>query len=440
MEGQSDLQQGVYGGGQCTSNGNWGQQQSAQQGFGGQSHQGMGQQGQFPNIGTGTNPRMGGQMPNMQPMGPDPAFGQPSMGMGPVQGSSVDANYIRNLVPHLAHMSDEWFLAQPIDTIQRLLREEKQAEGARSAKGLEARLHSNFNKASQNPIFLSGYDNRVTSLHPARFLPGAGVPVQNFWLEARRLWGQEGVDGIQNYDLEALGCSGCVSARGWELLHKPGSPEMSLKMFTITNIGNMASSSTTISLVGEDGITIQENLREFSDLQEFKQAMYNLRTAAQLATPWNLSYAVIDGFLRSNNYMDSQLEGVKKAVVLTGFVDHVLKVNASMWVREAAFLDSAKLMAVWNAWWGSRRSKVVQDGDGAGAKGQGGGSEEQAEGPKGERGLEWAGTGGLGRPGPGRVGRTEPGRMGRPEQERRRWPESPVHRAAGGEDHLQEVQ
>ena len=156
-------------------------------------------------------------------------------------------------------------------------------------------------------------------MHPARFLPGAGVPVQNFWLEARRLWGQEGVDGIQNYDLEALGCSGCVSARGWELLHKPGSPEMSLKMFTITNIGNMASSSTTILLVGEDGITIQENLREFSDLQEFKQAMYNLRTAAQLATPWNLSYAVIDGFLRSNNYMDSQLEGVKKAVVLTGW-------------------------------------------------------------------------------------------------------------------------
>ena len=299
------------------------------------------------------------------PVGPDPAYSQQQLYQSHPQGpsSSVNANHIRQLVPQLAHMTDEYLLSQPIDALYRLCREEKQAEASKAAKGTEVRLHHNFKKAADNPIYLEGYDNRANTLHPARFLPGAGVPVQNLWLHARRLWGQDGVDAIGNYDLEALGCSGCVTSRGWELLHKPGSPELSLKMFTVTNMGHMASGGKTISLVGEDGITVHENLKDFTDMAEFKLAVRNLKVAAQLATPWNFSFAVIDGFLQANDYMEGKLDGLKKATVLTGFFDHVIQTNAAAWVQEAPFLDSAKLMAVWNSWWGSRKSKVKAESE-----------------------------------------------------------------------------
>ena len=189
------------------------------------------------------------------------------------------------------------------------------------------------------------------------------MPVQNLWLEARRQWGQDGVDPIGNYDMEALGCSGCVTARGWELLHRPGLPELSIKMFTVSNIGHLDSGSRMVSLVGEDGIAIHENLKDFSDMAEFKRAMRNITLAAQLATPWNLSFVVVDGFLRANNYMESQLGDAKKASVLSAFVDHVLKLNAGLWVQESPFLDSAKLMSAWNSWWGSRRLTVKASND-----------------------------------------------------------------------------
>ena len=299
------------------------------------------------------------------PAGPDPAYTQQLPFQNQPQGTSsnTNASHIRQLVPQLAHMTDEYLVSQPIDALYRLCREEKQAEASKAAKGTEVRLHHNFKKATDNPIYLEGYDNRANMLHPARFLPGAGVPVQNLWLNARRLWGQDGVDAIGNYDLEALGCSGCVTSRGWELLHKPGSPELSLKMFTVTNMGHMASGGKTISLVGEDGITVHENLKDFTDMAEFKLAVQNLKVAAQLATPWNFSFAVVDGFLQANDYMEGKLDGLKKATVLTGFFDHVIQTNAAAWVQEAPFLDSAKLMAVWNSWWGSRKSKLKAESE-----------------------------------------------------------------------------
>ena len=322
----------------------------------------------------------GYQMPQQtayqMPGGPDPAYGPPgATGAWQQAGPPKcwDAQSIRQMVPQLAHMSDEFLLSQPIDSIYRLAREEKKSDESKSAKGLEAKLYNNFKKASENTIYLAGYDNRANTLHPARFLPGAGVPVQNLWLEARKQWGQEGADPIGNYDLEALACSGCVTARGWELLHKPGSPEMSLRMFTVANIGHLDSAARTVSLIGEDGIAIHENLKEFADMAEFKRAMRNIRLAAHLATPWNFSYEVIDGFLQSNNYMEGKLGDLKKATVLSAFVDHALKVNAALWVQEAPFMDSAKLMTLWNSWWSSRRVIAKSDQAAKQSTGNGGG-------------------------------------------------------------------
>jgi hypothetical protein len=255
----------------------------------------------------------------------------------------------------LAHMPDEYLMSQPIDALFRLAREEKQADTAKNAKGIDAKLHNNFVKAAANPVTITGSDNRSTILHPARFLPGAGVPVQKLWLEARKIWGQDGEEPIGNFDLKTLGCSGCVSARGWETLHKPGSPDLSLKLFTVANHGKSASSVKTVSIINDGGLVVQESWKELSDMAELKLALKNLRIAAQLVMPWNFSFAVLENFLTSNDYMESELAGTKKATVMSSFIDHVFSINAGNWIQEVEFLDAPDLKALWSAWWSTRK-------------------------------------------------------------------------------------
>ena len=290
--------------------------------------------------------------------GPDPAFLMPSHAP---QSTNHNIQQLKMLFPFVSNFTDEYILSQPLDTLYRLHREEKHAEAGTAARGLEAKLHQNLKKAMDNPVFLDGYDNRTSFLHPARFLAGAGVPVSQLWLEARKNWGQDGKDAIGNYDLEALGCSGCVTAKGWEVLHKPGSPDLSLKLFTITNVGHSSTGSKTVSLMGEDGFTVQDSWKDLEDMGEVKKALDNLLIAAQLAMPWNFSFQVLKGFLKSYDYFDNDLSGQRKAPIISGFVDHVLKVNAGLWVQESPFLDAAKLHALWKSWWSSRKSSFRPD-------------------------------------------------------------------------------
>jgi hypothetical protein len=325
-------------------------------------------------------------------MGPDPAYG--STGFQPQQqiGSSeaATAAFMRQLAPALSWMPDNLILAQPIDVIYRLNREEKmaeaQSEAAKASKGLDARLHQNFQKAEANPVYLEGsWDNRSSVLHPARFLPGAAVPVTQLWLEARKLWGPDGVEAIGNYDLETVSCTGCVTARGWELLHKPGCGDISIKLYTVANVGHSATGTRTMTLSGEDGITISESWKELTELADFKLAMRNLRMAARLAAPWNFSFDVIDGFLQSKDYMESDLAGLKKAPTISSFTDYCLKTNASLWVRQSPFMDSARLEAVWTSWWSSRKAGVKAEHHGAG---QSAGNGKQKGGGKSDGGQK----------------------------------------------------
>ena len=62
------------------------------------------------------------------------------------------------MVPQLAHMPDDYLVAQPCDAIFRLCRKEKlaaaAAESTKAAKGLEIRLHANTKKAKDCPILV----------------------------------------------------------------------------------------------------------------------------------------------------------------------------------------------------------------------------------------------------------------------------------------------
>ena len=77
-----------------------------------------------------------------------------------------------------------------------------------------------------------------------------------------------------------------------------------------------------------------------------------------LATPWNFSYKTLEVFLLANNYFEKELEGVKKGLVLTRFIDHVLRSNASNWIHGMAFMDSAKLSWMWANWWNTRKASM----------------------------------------------------------------------------------
>jgi hypothetical protein len=233
------------------------------------------------------------------------------------------------MVPLLAHLPDEYLASQSIDALIRANNAAKQSDPTSSSSGLEGKLCSNFAKVSAQAVELSGSDNRSSVLHPGRFHGRAGVPVTKLWLEARRILGPSGVTPIANYDMAALGCSGCATSKGWEILQNPGSSE--LKLFTVANVSHLATGSKTVTLTGEEGITIHHTMKNTVELGELKMA---LREAASLALPWNKSFSVLEGFLMTNEFFEKEIESRKKAMILTAFMDHVLKLNSSHWIQE----------------------------------------------------------------------------------------------------------
>ncbi len=271
------------------------------------------------------------------------------------------ADRIRGLLPQFQDWPDEYLAAQPIDVIQRCMREEKLAQENKPNVKLDMRLHANFSKAKAQPALVpEGYDNRADQLHEGRYLPGAGVKAADHWLRARQVWGENGVEAIANYDTQTLGMSGCITARGWEALHKPGSQELSLKLFTVANVGQAGTGSKAISISGEDGFVIQESWKEINNMNEVRTAFRNMRRAAHLVRPWDLSFETIDGFLTATAFMDEDLKAFKKAPLVAGFIDHILALNAANWVQEAAFLDMPQIQVLWTAWWGTRKASAVR--------------------------------------------------------------------------------
>ena len=88
-------------------------------------------------------------------------------------GSLKVADRIRGLLPQFQDWPDEYLAAQPINVIQRCMREEKLAQESKPNVKLDMRLHANFSKAKAHPALVPrGYDNRADQLHKGRYLPG----------------------------------------------------------------------------------------------------------------------------------------------------------------------------------------------------------------------------------------------------------------------------
>jgi len=277
-----------------------------------------------------------------------------------------DAAILRAQLPAcFSQFSDKYILSQHSDAIYRLIREEKAAE-QKGAKSLEARQHQNFLTAVANPVTVpAAQDNREAMYHPGRVLAGAAVPVQKHWQWGRAVWGADGVPATSNYDCDSVGIAGCVTARGWEALHHPGSGELSIKLFTVNNMVQSGTGSRTVSLAGDEGFVIKESWKEVQSIEELKKALDTIVTASMLCSHWNFSYKVLQTFLNNNEWFEKELAGYKRAQVVADFCDHVFKLNADAWIRATDFNDGPKLLTIWTNWWGSRRPGIKQDHSGS---------------------------------------------------------------------------
>jgi hypothetical protein len=194
-----------------------------------------------------------------------------------------------------------------------------------------AKLTMNAQQLVANPAAIpGGLDDRKSFLHPARFFGGASCSAQELWLKAREHLGLNGVTPLGNYDLDSIGCGGCVTPRGWSVIHDPSSAELKLKLFHLPNVNSSSLSARKISLEdGESAINIGDSLRDIVDMDAFKSALNTLREAMATALPWNRSISALGGFFANNNFCTTDLNNIpKKAVILTEFCDYVLQRNA----------------------------------------------------------------------------------------------------------------
>ena len=288
----------------------------------------------------------------------DPDDGETAISSGLSQNSGLqDFMDIYKLLPHLSSLPDSLLKKLPLSAALQLnaaLQKESKTVGKLSTN---AKLSQNMQKLLQMPLKIEGgTDNRKNQLHPARFLGGASCSKQDMWLLARRVLGDKGVAPIGNYDMDSIGCGGCVTPKAWLEIHNPSSQELKLKHFYLPNVGGSGLSAKKVALAdGEDALSIGESLKEIADMEGFRAALSTAREAMATALPWNHSLAAVVGFMLNSNYCQSDLQGNnRRAQILTEFVDYVIGRNALNWENSQPFLSTDELTHVWTMWKGKR--------------------------------------------------------------------------------------
>jgi len=277
-------------------------------------------------------------------------------------GAGINSSLIYRFLPHLKEIPQEtlqhlpWYAIFQLNTA--LATEAKEA----SRQTTSAKLAANAQRMVSAPVTVqAGFDDRRSNLHSARFLGGASCSAQALWLQARDLLGVDGVTPLGNYDMDAVGCGGCVTSKGWLELHNPGSSELKLKLFYLPNVASSAFSSRKINLDdSENSVCIGDSLREIADFEGFRAALHSLKEALHWALPWNRSVSAIQGFMINSNFcMEDLKNSPKRAQILTEFVDFVLGRNALNWVNRMPFLTSDDLAHTWSSWKGKRAAFIL---------------------------------------------------------------------------------
>jgi hypothetical protein len=128
--------------------------------------------------------------------------------------------------------------------------------------------------------------------------------------------------------MRSLGFSGCITARSWDALHHLGSYAISLKLFSIANVSQAATGMKALNAIDEE-------------MQEVKNVLENLCTAASWQFPWNYTFRMLSTFLHAISNMKVQLFVCKKAPIVAAFIDYVLQCNVQNCLADTDFLRNA---------------------------------------------------------------------------------------------------
>ena len=219
------------------------------------------------------------------------------------------------LLPHLKDVDESLLKKLPISAVFQLNNALAKEQKSSDRLGVNTKLAHNAKKLARNPVAVEeGQDNRRDILHSARFLGVASSSLAEQWGLARKIIGEAGVVPLGNYDLDSVGCRGCVTPKGWLEIHNPASQELKLKLFHMPNMAGNSQGSKRQD--GEDG----ESLKEIADLDSYRVALNTAREAMASALPWNRSISALVGLMLNTNYLAEDLGGnPKRAAILTEF-------------------------------------------------------------------------------------------------------------------------
>jgi hypothetical protein len=288
---------------------------------------------------------------------PDPAASEVNT---PASGSNNQALLnVYKLLPALSQVAPEVLQQLPWGAVFQLNLALAKESKANSKLQVNARLNANAQQLAQQPVHVqAGKDDRKDNLHPAHFLGGVCCSAQSLWLQARDVIGVDGVLPLGLYDMDSIGCGGCVTPKGWHELHRPGSADLKLKLFSMMNVGSSSLSTKKVSVADEEGaISVGDSWREINDLEQFRAALHTLHEAMAWALPWNKSISAIVGFMNVTGFGSADLGGnPKRAAILTDFVDHILSRNRLNWENRRPFLSTDEISHVWATYKGSRHA------------------------------------------------------------------------------------
>jgi hypothetical protein len=255
---------------------------------------------------------------------------------------------LRMKMPFLKDFSDAFIRSTKPECLLKMEATSMKMKELEFKKDAEEKLANNRAALGTNPTPVKdGVDDRWLLLHPARFLPGAGCSAAKLWLAARESIGLTGAPPLGNYDMNACGLGGFVTAKGWVELANPASARMTIRYF---NINNCNAKASTHKPDGGDSL-----MAEFTEIGEFKLALRTLRTAAMFVMPWNFSYVALENFLISNQFCRDDIGSLdKQAALLTSFTDYILAENASRWRNAEPFLAAGDLKTAWQSFFSAR--------------------------------------------------------------------------------------
>ena len=280
------------------------------------------------------------------------------------ENSSMANLEICKLLPHLGNVPEDTLKRLPLAAIFQLSNALAKSSKASDKLSLNSKLALNAQNLLKIPTkVLAGEDNRRNILHEARFLGGACCSTNDIWTRAKEVIGAKGPTPVSCYDLDAVGCGGSVTARGWKELHDPSSQELKIKHFYLPNVAGHAATSRKVTVGDGEEINIGDSMKEICDLEGFKGALNVLREAMASVLPWNRSVSALCGFMCNTNYLQADLSNnQKRAAILSEFADYILGRNALNWDNGHAFITTDEMAHIWSNWKGKRTALFTSQG------------------------------------------------------------------------------